>query len=146
MELCTVLQPTPSRPPPPSRRRGGNSPLAETAVLPTLILALALGSKPTRSSVRWRLRRQALVLIVAVAGFVGKQTRKPNRVGWRDHARDRRHYQRRDPEHHPTQDDHLGTRAWKANECSPNISTTTRYCSDPSRGLFIIFVRSRRIQ
>jgi len=48
-----------------------------------LIRAMACGSKPTRSSVRWRLRRQAVVSSVAAAGFVGKQTWKPNRIGFK---------------------------------------------------------------
>ena len=48
-----------------------------------LIRAMTCGSKPSRSSVRWRLRRQAVVSSVAAAGFVGKQTRKPNRIGFK---------------------------------------------------------------
>ncbi len=56
-----------------------------------LIRAMACGSKPTRSSVRWRLRRQAVVSSVATAGFVGIQTRKPNRIGSRDDAQYRPH-------------------------------------------------------
>jgi len=70
-------------------------PVAEEVIL--LYLKLRCFQLLIRAMALWQqtdplvLRRQAVVSSVAAAGFLGIQTRKPNRIGSRDDAQYRRH-------------------------------------------------------